>query len=255
MMSKWNRITIGIIVLQISIVSVSLGQAEVSPEATPEISASPVTATGEEDSQPRPEPQDMGVPEPQPQTEDMGVPEPTPEPQDMGVPRQFPQVQIIPLLMIALAVAFGIWTTRRNPNSGIAGWLLLPAIGLIISPISAAVHIFKDSKALAQVAPEYVNAVHCGIAKNFILMGFGLIVAVLFFQKQRKAPQMYMLLILANVGLSVLVLTQGGESFLKPVLYSVFLACIWIPYFITSKRVKATFGHEDKNMPPKLPEL
>jgi len=242
-MKKWNKIVITMMALQMSIVSVSLGQTPAQPQLATKV-------VEELDEKPAPA---------QLQSEDGAVNFPGISEHTESVhlaPNPWLQPQIIILLvMMAAFIAFGIWTAKRKPTSGIAGWLLLPAIGLVLNPILAVVYIAINVEALSKVSAEYIAAIHTAIAKNVILLGFGLYVAVLFFRKKQNAPQMYILFIWASLGFSVLVAIQGGEWFLKPVFMTVVQALIWIPYFKNSKRVKATFGLEDKTRLPIPPEL
>ncbi len=103
-----------------------------------------------------------------------------------------------------------------------------------------------DCNALPKVPEANIGIIQLDIFKNAILLGFGLFVTLLFFQKKQEAPRMYVVLLIANTAFSALILSQGGEAFLKTALIAVVQACIWIPYLCLSTRVKATFGSENQ---------
>ena len=133
---------------------------------------------------------------------------------------------------------------------GIAGWLILPAIGLTLVPVATALLLV-----MAISNYEFVEAMGWGtifnieVVVNVALIAFTIYVAVLFFNKKRETPRMYITLILAGLGANffflVLGLAMGLEDYAAEVgiqiVRSGVAAAIWIPYFNVSKRVKATF--------------
>jgi hypothetical protein len=79
------------------------------------------------------------------------------------------------------------------------------------------------------------------VAGAGVLIGFS---AVLFFQKSRWAPRLMIGLLALDVVANVLVVVLGGESGraeARGLASSALRGLIWIPYFLVSKRVKATF--------------
>ena len=167
---------------------------------------------------------------------------PEPPEMDMGKPPGGNFSSVVPLLVLVAVIFFIIWTSKRRPSSGIAGWLLLPAIGLALSPIIAVVVIIVDLRSLPRIRDIYVEAVRAGIFRNGVLGAFASYAAYCFFRKKENAPQIIIWLLFASVGLSVALMWQYGEIFAKSFIIAAIQAVIWIPYFLTSKRVKATFG-------------
>lgn len=162
--------------------------------------------------------------------------------QPMAVPRPsniIPQLTL--LFFLSIIIGSGVLTAKRNPQKGIAGWLLLPAINLIVSPILLAVMIIVSYNKLPELSQANTLIVQFGIFKNTLILIFTLYVAKLFFQKTSKAPKMYIVLLLINVVLSIIALFQGGEVYIGTFFSSLILSSIWIPYFLKSSRVKATF--------------
>jgi hypothetical protein len=112
---------------------------------------------------------------------------------------------------------------RAQPEGGegIGGWLILPAIGVVITPLAGGFGLVS----LLSVAPfQAVLSGGLGV--------YGLICAVSFFQRKRSTPMLMIGLYIANavVGLSMGNAVRG-----------VGLAAIWIAYFLKSERVKRTF--------------
>ncbi|MDC8450937.1 MAG: DUF2569 domain-containing protein [Nitrospira sp.] len=135
---------------------------------------------------------------------------------------------------------------------GIRGWLILPAIGLVVGVIASIVTLialfvmfsrltrYDDSTALV-----FILSVEVGLAL------FSIYAAIQFFKKKRNAPSVIVTLLLVGICASILeyvVLTQILQSssaiqtrILEQLTLQVPKAAIWIPYFLVSKRVKATF--------------
>jgi hypothetical protein len=118
---------------------------------------------------------------------------------------------------------------------GIGGWLLLPAIGLIVS--------------IPMALFEAANSYRAGDAGEAAIVTVAvLLVAVTtiaFFQKRRWAPRVFILLLALNAVLAAVpvLLARGavtpGDS--RDLGRATIAALIWIPYFVLSKRVKSTF--------------
>jgi len=137
-----------------------------------------------------------------------------------------------------------------EPVEGIAGWLMLPAISLVFSPVMTTVNLFLGWNMMEAVAPEYLSDPRfwtvCMIEVGMIAAS--LWVAVLFFRKRRGAVRAVIVLLLAAVAAKV------GESLLNGSMFGVEAreigtaalrgavpAALWIPYFLKSKRVRNTF--------------
>lgn len=96
------------------------------------------------------------------------------------------------------------------------------------------------------------------MGRYFIGLGFTLdlalfvlivITTIFFFQKRKKAPTLYISLLIANIasqGLMILLMYKVFElpvesEYIFDIIRSVFHAVIWISYFKISVRVKKTF--------------
>lgn len=134
---------------------------------------------------------------------------------------------------------------------GIRGWLLLPAIGLVLSLIIAPIGLIAS---FAQMTDDYAAYTVPAILVNAGLYVYLWVAAVRFFKKRSEAPQtmIHFLVarIIASVALFVLGLAVlGADDALKIVVLlrannfvaQGIAAAIWIPYFKVSKRVKVTF--------------
>lgn len=133
---------------------------------------------------------------------------------------------------------------------GIGGWLILPAIGLVLGPIISVI-------ALIASLGIYSDVVRAGYGGIYIfellvtigLLGFMLYAATLFFKKKNKAPSIIITLLILSLvsscALLAIELGVGAESFAiengKQLVREIIGAAIWIPYFRSSVRVKATF--------------
>lgn len=133
--------------------------------------------------------------------------------------------------------------------TGIGGWLVLPALNVVAQPLLAfafAAFLFWAENARrspydgvlglpverASLVPAAVFLVLYGV--------FGAVVAVFFFGRRKAAPSLYIAMVLINVGVAVMG-TSSAANDSDAVIRAAIGAAIWIPYFLLSKRVKATF--------------
>jgi hypothetical protein len=133
---------------------------------------------------------------------------------------------------------------------GIGGWLILPAIGMVLGPVVGVVGLVYALGLYSRVAQAgYGGVFTVELLVGAALLAFAIYAAVLFFRKQRKAPRMIIILLAAGLGadlfLLVVELAASAQVFatetVKQLVRDMIGAAIWIPYFRVSKRVKATF--------------
>jgi hypothetical protein len=126
---------------------------------------------------------------------------------------------------------------RELPGThGLGGWLILPAISLVISPLLCVYNIFICIQALT--GSEYQNSLPPGYSPTVLIacettFFAGLIcLNFLFYLKKRILPKCIIVFYIANLFVSF----YTGQITL-----AFWAAVIWIPYFLMSRRVKATF--------------
>ena len=118
-----------------------------------------------------------------------------------------------------------------SPYAIVAGWLILPAIMVILN-IAAAVYI------VVVVNPAYLGAYNLVIyITNIILIFFYLFIIYSWIKRKRVLPKLMITAYTINILSHLPVLFMEGETGGGSILPSV----IWILYFIRSRRVKATF--------------
>ena len=175
----------------------------------------------------------------------------------------------------------GVYVVPPRPCHGIGGWLILPAIGLVVTPLMLIYTIIQGMAGMSQlekIAGSGMNIptgdmrtlIVVEIVGNSLLLIFLLVVAVAFFKKSKRAPGLFMTFLLAllifaavdylvaesavNGFITALSAKTGDKSILRELdsieyesiqqISRAVLSCaIWIPYFQKSKRVKATFIH------------
>ena len=144
---------------------------------------------------------------------------------------------------------------QKPTAQGIGGWLIFPSVGLIITPLSLAFLIFQGVQALtSNLKAGVATPISIELLMNLALLGFGLYVAVAFFQKRRRAVGLMVGFYAA--GLVVLALDTVIASWVGSIvgkddtdfdpssMRSVATSIVWIAYFLQSKRVKATFVND-----------
>lgn len=148
---------------------------------------------------------------------------------------------------------------------GIGGWLILLAIGMIITPIREIMllitiypEIFSTGvwEALTTQGNDAYNPLWAPILTGEILINCGLLLVWLymaykFFTKNRDFPKWYIgiavfsLLFVVTDALALKLVLPNEPVFdpdtIKEFMRSVIMVVVWVPYVLVSKRVKATF--------------
>lgn len=149
---------------------------------------------------------------------------------------------------------------------GIRGWLSLVALGLIFRPVGYL-------QAQAEIAPSvfnleaWQNLTHFGqpnyhpywmpvmlyeLIFNSLAFVYCILLVVLFFKRRAVWPRCYIIFFVATIiglaidyGLALQIPAAEGamDESVKVLIQSVIASTIWIPYCLTSRRVKATFRH------------
>ncbi|MDR3726973.1 MAG: DUF2569 family protein [Terracidiphilus sp.] len=141
---------------------------------------------------------------------------------------------------------------------GLSGWLVLVGIGLVVSPfvmlytiLTVNLPFLADHRYQPYLSshPAFAALAIFEVITNIIFITSVLALAYLFFTK-RKAFPTFMILYLATqccvivfdtVTVHVLVPSANLSTSYASVARSLIGALVWIPYFVVSQRVKATF--------------
>lgn len=156
-------------------------------------------------------------------------------------------------------------TASREGPTGLGGWLILVAIGLIINPIRVLVVVastfpplFQTGawEALTTPGSENYHALWGPLlifemVFNTLVMLASIALAVLFFRRSRRFPGFFIVFVIANLAFVLLdawlgslvivdepMFDPGTVRELSRVLFGVL---VWVPYMRLSKRVKNTF--------------
>jgi len=148
-------------------------------------------------------------------------------------------------------------TTDQTDRSlvGIRGWLILPAIGLALSPIVAVITLITSLGSIGKMIDRGYGLYSVLHLLTYVgILVYLCFTAHTFFQKRKNAPQNVIRLLITLVVASVILFLIGlavigahdGLIILSLLRSNNFIAqgiaaAIWIPYFKISKRVKATF--------------
>jgi hypothetical protein len=152
--------------------------------------------------------------------------------------------------------------TANDGPKGLGGWLILPIVGLVLSPIRMVYQFVTDLLPVIDpvVWARLTDATRPGhqpmlapligfeVVANIAMFAFTLVLMWFFFHKSRRTPRLYIiwlaLLAVVQIGDSALASSAGlpmDYESVRDVARSVITAAIWIPYFLVSKRVKNTF--------------
>jgi hypothetical protein len=131
----------------------------------------------------------------------------------------------------------------------IGGWLILPAIGLILGGILSVIGILVSLGLASDLPSRYQGIFVLNLLFDLGLTAFLIYAAVRFFGKRRNTPATMIALMIAGIVVNALLLAinigADAEPFAiecgKALAKGLVGAIIWIPYFLVSKRVKRTF--------------
>ena len=154
---------------------------------------------------------------------------------------------------------------KQQHPSGLGGWLILVAIGLVISPLRLGamilqifVPVFTDGTwgILTTPGSELYHALWAPLLIFELLGNLGFIVAyivlaILFFRKSRFFPKTYITIAVLNLFFIFLDAWLGSlvlqdEPMFDPetareIGRSLVAFAVWVPYMVVSKRVENTF--------------
>lgn len=148
---------------------------------------------------------------------------------------------------------------------GIRGWLILVALGLIITPIRLIMSLVNDylpmftkgtwAKLTTPGEPAYHSlwapVLTSEIAGNIFFAVFALVLLAIMMKKMKVFPKLMIAYIALNLAFIVAddafarlipaVAAQVSENQYIEIARTSLVAVIWIPYFCVSLRVKQTF--------------
>lgn len=144
-------------------------------------------------------------------------------------------------------------STTDHDLIGIGGWLILPAIGLVVAPILFLHGISVDLRLLA--GSQYQSALisRPGLAgvllyealNNSVLLLSAIYLNILFYRRKRAFPALMMIYLASQfvlgLGDHLLVLHLGLPTEWTQVIRGFVQCAVWIPYFLNSRRVEFTF--------------
>jgi hypothetical protein len=134
---------------------------------------------------------------------------------------------------------------------GIGGWLILPVIGTLLSPLITAYAAFQDAVVLlnASVSTALAAFIVVEFLYNFSLVIAWIFAAVLLFRHKRLYPRLFVALLVITLVGTALDLAVAAMAFdikldssdVRSTVRSVVGLAIWGPYMHKSVRVKNTF--------------
>lgn len=148
--------------------------------------------------------------------------------------------------------------------SGIGGWLILPAIGLVVTPILLLLTLVRDLlpalrpevwQLLTEPASDAYHPTWAAVIIYELLANIGFLVLTLwlgflFVRKSSRTPTVFISWLFISIAVQTvdLLLTQSipmvaedSASSATGIFRGIIQAAIWIPYFLRSERVRNTF--------------
>ena len=185
---------------------------------------------------------------------------------------------LITLITFILGIYFSIKIYKNfnptplenNTNLTIGGWLILPAIGIVISAFALVFQLFSEDffnhntwigvlDSGYEHSYEILLLIAAELVYNVLYLTFTILIIFLFFNKRSNIPKLIsifyiisFIIPLADTLISTEILpahlieTDVSVAY-KDIARSAIGAIIWIPYFHISERVKNTFTKQYNN--------
>lgn len=184
---------------------------------------------------------------------------------------------IVVCIVIAIAVyrSYDPAPAPYAEDLSIGGWLVLPGIGIILSPIMLMVGMvssgFFDTatwSAVLSIGEDkglLMFMFGLEVAGNGFLLVFSALVIILFYQRRTSLPRVITIFYVVNLAIPILdhVLIEAlmpdllgpadTDETTREAFRGIVAAAIWIPYFHLADRVKSTFCRQRN--PVELDEL
>jgi hypothetical protein len=144
-------------------------------------------------------------------------------------------------------------TGDAKEPKGIGGWLILPMLGTLISPLLTLYGAYASASAItSSLSGTLIFFIVIEVLFNLGLAVGWIVAAVDLFRHKRRFPKLYVgLLIVTLVGVvidlavaALLFSSSVDASDVKQVVRTVIQLAIWGPYMAKSTRVKNTFVEE-----------
>lgn len=161
-------------------------------------------------------------------------------------------------------------TKKREDKSSsqhkkIGGWLILVAIGLVLTPLRFLVVVVNDllpvfsGETWSILTTPGTEAYHPFSATllifeligNIAFVVFAIVVAIFFFKRRKIVPKLMIAFLFSNLAFVVIdyfvadsipfIASQNDPESLRELIRVLIGCLIWVPYFLVSKRVKGTF--------------
>ncbi|TPK56783.1 MULTISPECIES: DUF2569 family protein [unclassified Mesorhizobium] len=169
----------------------------------------------------------------------------------------------IVLLIIGVPVFFAVRSAVKPSQGpaalvGFGGWLMLLAIGQVLSPLRTLADLANSVEGYRQLLPlpNGLLAVYSEVALNLAFLALQLVVLISMLRRSRRFPQLFLfqwiaipvvlvldtILISSTLGVPVSQIF-AGDALMTPVL-SFILTGAWVAYVYKSVRVKNMFCGE-----------
>jgi hypothetical protein len=134
-------------------------------------------------------------------------------------------------------------STGGPAKAGIAGWLLLPALGLLVQVYAVVEKLVLDPQKWRGRGYSVIYRT-APLVADLILLAIVLVAAWLFFRRRRLAPPVYVLTVMAAFLAWVVVVGLSPTFRDEPIIGIFFNMLVFPAYFVSSRRVQATFTRE-----------
>ncbi len=144
---------------------------------------------------------------------------------------------------------------------GLAGWLVLIALSLCIRPVMVMKAIFETVPVMSTASWQTLtsptgDAYHAlwapyllfTLIGNQVLLVYGVLLGVLFFQRRRFFPKGFIVLLLVELVVSLAeiyftraITGEADKDVLRNMPRQLITCCVWISYMVVSRRVRLTF--------------
>ncbi len=156
-------------------------------------------------------------------------------------------------------------TADVNKYKSIGGWLWLPVIGLVLTPLIGLFVIFGSllpvfdegqwaaltTPGMPMYHPNWAPLLEMELIGNSLIVIFSVVLVIMFFKRKKSVPKWFIIYLASRTLFATVdyfyadtipYIAQQDDTQATKQLVIAYISClIWIPYFLKSERVKKTF--------------
>lgn len=136
--------------------------------------------------------------------------------------------------------------------AGIGGWLLLVAVGLVLTPLVLLLRVVLTAQVVGRLDERFatlITWIRIEMLANTLLLLYALYLLYPFFRKLPSFPTLFigflalsLLVVMADAAAAVVIFELPlDRGTIRDMARALIAALVWVPYMLVSRRVRNTF--------------